>query len=130
MNRTFSFLVATLAVMLIAATTVRVHTDASPSTGTASTAAAAASHITADAAPTQAPVAEANRQRPAQGSSAKEKGPKAVDPDRAYKANCTRCHSEVPKLEPRAMKTVVMHMRVRANLTDAEARAIAEYLTR
>lgn len=50
--------------------------------------------------------------------------------DQAYKANCTRCHSELPKLQPGGMATVLMHMRVRANLPKDEARAILDYLTR
>ena len=50
--------------------------------------------------------------------------------DQLYKANCTRCHSELPKLQPSAMRTVMMHMRVRANLSKADARDIADYLTR
>ena len=50
--------------------------------------------------------------------------------DQAYKANCTRCHSELPKLQPGGMVTVLMHMRVRANLPKDEARAILDYLTR
>lgn len=50
--------------------------------------------------------------------------------DQAYKANCTRCHSELPKLDVRAMHTVLMHMRVRANIPEDEARGILAYLTR
>lgn len=50
--------------------------------------------------------------------------------DQLYKANCTRCHSELPKLQPSAMRTVMMHMRVRASLSKADARDIADYLTR
>ena len=50
--------------------------------------------------------------------------------DQAYKANCTRCHAEVPKIGARRTKTVVLHMRVRANLTQDEAEAILEYLNK
>lgn len=49
--------------------------------------------------------------------------------DDAYKQNCTRCHSEVPKVNERMTKTILKHMRVRANLTRDEAKAILEYLT-
>src|SRR5215467_1420080 len=48
--------------------------------------------------------------------------------DDAYKQNCTRCHSEVPKLNERMTKTILRHMRVRANIPQDEARAILEYL--
>ena len=50
--------------------------------------------------------------------------------DQAYKANCTRCHSELPKVNARATKTILMHMRVRANMPADEAREILSYLTR
>lgn len=62
--------------------------------------------------------------------------PKAEDkiregfsPDQVYKSNCTRCHSELPKVSERRTKTIVRHMRVRANLTQAEAKAVLEYMT-
>lgn len=54
----------------------------------------------------------------------------ALSADQIYKANCTRCHSELPKLKPSAMKTVLMHMRVRGNIPKDDARALVEYLTR
>ncbi len=50
--------------------------------------------------------------------------PAKVDPDQAYKANCLRCHWEPRKLSELEMVTVMRHMRVRANLTVEEARAI------
>jgi len=56
--------------------------------------------------------------------------PEGFTPDEAYKANCTRCHTEVPKMGPRRTRTVINHMRVRANLTRDEAEAIFEYLTK
>lgn len=127
MNRTFSFLTAVFAVALIGAATVRVHTAQSQGAGSPSTAAPTAA---ANAADNPAKATQSAGQQQSSGGRTKEKASKTVDPDRAYKANCTRCHSELPKLEARAMKTVLMHMRVRANLTDAEARAIADYLTR
>jgi len=53
----------------------------------------------------------------------------AISGDDAYKQNCTRCHSEVPQRNTRATTTILRHMRVRANLTQDEAKAILEYLT-
>ena len=53
-----------------------------------------------------------------------------VDGDVAYKANCTRCHTAPKKFSEREMVTVMRHMRVRANLTEAEEKAILRYLTR
>jgi hypothetical protein len=51
-----------------------------------------------------------------------------IDPDDAYKNNCMRCHAAVRQYSPRQTATIVTHMRVRANLTEEEARAILEYL--
>jgi len=48
--------------------------------------------------------------------------------DDAYKQNCTRCHSEVPKTNERMTRTILRHMRVRANIPQDEAKAILEYL--
>ena len=53
---------------------------------------------------------------------------KSIDPDDAYKNNCVRCHSSVQAYSPEKTETIVMHMRVRANLTDQESRAILDYL--
>lgn len=50
--------------------------------------------------------------------------------DAAYKSNCLRCHGEPRKVSERAMKTIMRHMRVRANLTEQETELILEYLTR
>lgn len=55
--------------------------------------------------------------------------PAGFSADDAYKANCTRCHAEVPVFSARRTRTVVQHMRVRGNLTKDEAEAILEYLT-
>jgi len=54
----------------------------------------------------------------------------AVDPDEAYKANCSRCHLAPRKFPEGKMATIMRRMRVRANLTDEEAEAILRYLTR
>ena|SRR6266516_1347847 len=54
--------------------------------------------------------------------------PRNFSADEAYKQNCTRCHTEVPKLDPKRSTTIMRHMRVRANLTKDEAQAILDYL--
>jgi hypothetical protein len=53
-----------------------------------------------------------------------------VDPDKAYKAHCSSCHVEPRRYSDRATVTIVRHMRVRANLTAEEEKAILQYLTR
>jgi hypothetical protein len=56
--------------------------------------------------------------------------PAGFSADAAYKSNCTRCHAEIPKMDARRTKTIVQHMRVRADLTRDEAEAILEYLNK
>jgi mono/diheme cytochrome c family protein len=48
--------------------------------------------------------------------------------ERAFKANCSRCHYAPDTLNPRITGTVIRHMRVRANLSAAEERAILQFL--
>ena len=52
-----------------------------------------------------------------------------IDPDDAYRSNCTRCHVAPRRFPERKMATIMRHMRVRANLTEEEAKAILGYLT-
>ena len=59
--------------------------------------------------------------------------PAQIEPaeaDRAYKANCSRCHLAPRKFPERKMATVMQHMRVRANMTERETQAVLQYLTR
>lgn len=60
--------------------------------------------------------------------------PKPVEPSLSgaavYKANCIRCHGEPRKFSDRAMKTIMRHMRVRANMTEQETQVVLEYLTK
>jgi mono/diheme cytochrome c family protein len=55
---------------------------------------------------------------------------KNLDGAKVYAANCGNCHSERYPSErnDKEWSIIVMHMRVRANLTGAEARAVLEYL--
>jgi cytochrome c5 len=53
----------------------------------------------------------------------------AQDPgDRVYQANCSRCHTAPETLSPRIVPTVVMHMRVRANLSAKDQELLLKYL--
>ncbi len=47
--------------------------------------------------------------------------------ERAYKANCARCHSAPEQIPPRITRAVVMHMRVRASLSAADEKALIHY---
>lgn len=48
--------------------------------------------------------------------------------EEAFQQNCSRCHSAPQELSSRISGTVVMHMRVRASLSAADAQAILHYL--
>jgi cytochrome c5 len=48
--------------------------------------------------------------------------------ERAFQANCSRCHYAPETLSPRITGTVVRHMRVRANLSAEDERLILSYL--
>ena len=56
--------------------------------------------------------------------------------DKILKQNCNRCHF-LPQFKfagfkdysKKQLKTIVMHMRVRANLTGDEAKALVKFLT-
>lgn len=48
--------------------------------------------------------------------------------EQKFQQNCSRCHNAPEQLSPRISGTVVMHMRVRASLSEADARAILHYL--
>ena len=68
-------------------------------------------------------------------STAKQKAAPAKDvdlrmqpPERAFMANCSRCHYAPESLSPRITGTVVRHMRVRANLSAEDERLILQYL--
>jgi mono/diheme cytochrome c family protein len=52
-----------------------------------------------------------------------------VEGEKRFRANCARCHQEPHKFPPRAMATIIRHMRVRATLTDEDERLILKYMT-
>ncbi len=55
--------------------------------------------------------------------------PVVGDPgERAFQANCSRCHNPPETLNLRITGTVIRHMRVRANLSAADERDILQYL--
>ena len=55
--------------------------------------------------------------------------PRSKDPgERAFQANCSRCHNPPDALSPRVTGTVLRHMRVRANLSAEDERLILGYL--
>jgi hypothetical protein len=65
----------------------------------------------------------------AAGNGSPKPAPRALDGEAAYKANCTRCHTSIHTYSARSMRTMISHMRVRANLTKDEADAIFRYMS-
>lgn len=49
--------------------------------------------------------------------------------EQRFRANCGRCHAAPQKFPPRAMSTVIRHMRVRATITDEDMRLVLLYMT-
>ena len=49
--------------------------------------------------------------------------------ERAFRANCGRCHNPPEQLSPRITGTVLRHMRERALLSPQDERDILKYLT-
>lgn len=48
--------------------------------------------------------------------------------EKKFQQNCNRCHNAPQELSPRITGTVILHMRVRASLSEADAQAILHYL--
>lgn len=48
--------------------------------------------------------------------------------EKKFQQNCNRCHNAPQELSPRIAGTVLLHMRVRASLSEADERAILRYL--
>ena len=71
--------------------------------------------------PQTAPAAPAPKSAPRPVISDAERG------ERAFKANCSRCHYAPDTLNPRITGTVIRHMRVRANLSAADERDILHF---
>lgn len=70
-----------------------------------------------------------DKDAPAASATATQDDPMRLEGEKAYHANCGRCHMAPPKFAPRMMATIVRHMRVRAAITDQEMRVILHYMT-
>ena len=84
-----------------------------------------ASIVVVSAGDTNAPPAQAGSVKPG-----KKPAKKKLTGAELYQINCNRCHAERYPTEftPAQWKTIVTHMRVRANLPAAQAREILKYL--
>jgi len=71
---------------------------------------------------------QAQQPQPTKVAAAPAPSPQGADPgERAFKANCSRCHSAPEQIPPRIAGTVLMHMRVRASLSEADQKAILRF---
>jgi mono/diheme cytochrome c family protein len=70
---------------------------------------------------------EEKKPKPEKAAAAAKKKPTGAD---LYAIHCNRCHPERYPTEwnPAQWKTIMLHMRVRANLPAAQAKAILKYL--
>lgn len=77
---------------------------------------------------TNAPVAQVVAPKPVKPTHKTEK--KKLTGAELYQVNCNRCHAERYPTEftPGQWKTIMIHMRVRANLPAAQAREILKFL--
>lgn len=49
------------------------------------------------------------------------------DGQRVFEQNCSRCHNAPEGFSPRISGTIVRHMRVRANLSEADAKKLLRF---
>jgi hypothetical protein len=63
------------------------------------------------------------------GSAIRDNRALRLEGEKRFRANCGRCHVAPPKFPPRAMATILRHMRVRALITDEDRRLILRYMT-
>lgn len=54
---------------------------------------------------------------------------KRLEGEKRFRSNCGRCHAAPHKFPPRAMATIIRHMRVRALITDEDMKYILSYMT-
>jgi len=53
--------------------------------------------------------------------------PKINEGQRVFEQNCSRCHNPPDGFSPRISSTVVRHMRVRANLSEEDVKALMKF---
>jgi hypothetical protein len=66
--------------------------------------------------------------KPAAKQTSTQAQPQADAGERAFQANCSRCHKAPEDLPRSTSGAVVRHMRVRASLSAADEKAILKYL--
>jgi len=87
--------------------------------------------ITGIAAAASMPHAQSDSKSQTHSSSRLSRSSHPASPDRGqrvFQQNCARCHSAPEGLSPSASGAVARHMRVRANLSDADFIALLHFL--
>lgn len=72
-------------------------------------------------------IAQTSTQTKAPTQTAVHKAPKVNEGQRVFEQNCSRCHNPPDGFSPRISSTVVRHMRVRANLSEEDAKALMKF---
>jgi mono/diheme cytochrome c family protein len=120
LRRVFTWLVAVI-LALGAASMVAVRADDTKPTDTKAP----------DAKPAQTKPADTKAAAPAkEAKPAEKKATKKLSGSELYAIHCNRCHAEryATEFSPNQWKTLITHMRVRANLPASQAKQILKYL--
>jgi hypothetical protein len=90
----------------------------------------AASLALAAGADSKTDAAKPEKDPPAEKQAAKKASKKKLTGAEIYALNCNRCHPEryATEFTPSQWKTIMLHMRVRANLPAEQAKAVLKYL--
>lgn len=64
-----------------------------------------------------------------QQTAGSDKGSTKATGEELFQTHCMRCHKPPEDLSPRSVKAVLRHMRVRANLSRADEKAILDYIS-
>jgi mono/diheme cytochrome c family protein len=76
-------------------------------------------------------LAQGKRGQQTDSQSQPAKASRSVNTDRGqqvFEQNCSRCHNPPEGFPPRISGAIAMHMRVRANLSDANYKALLHFL--
>lgn len=72
---------------------------------------------------------DAQQQQDQKAAHAKQVHAENPDPgQKVFAQNCSRCHNAPESFSPRISGTIATHMRMRANLSDADAKALLKFL--
>jgi cytochrome c5 len=75
-----------------------------------------------------APEKQASKAQPAKSAASQSPSGAQNVGELKFQQNCNRCHNAPQELSPRISGTVALHMRVRASLSEADVKAILQYL--